>query len=1105
MPDYNNTILEQDRKGVVSNIDTMTNDVENPVLVAVGETPTNIPLAVQISDSDNHVSIKETFTTMMNTANPVDGTTTVNSSESSAILHTAAVYPFSNTVDTKTTTSVENTPNSSAESVSNNRSSVTGANRISLRLSSVFGTPVTNNENDVNDRALPIDSYEYERMSVRPNLPQALSKSQQLYIQSQRSIMVQSSYRNASGQSSDMMLLNDSFGNGNDNSFSQLGIGVDTSGSMDFDNKSDSVANESKSDHLGNVSAHGQPKYKHRNIFFPRKIKERVHHASLDVGRREDKALFKLKILFVLLLVIAAIVAGVVVFNYLKRYEQNEFRSNFEYLSKEIKDKVQYNVQSKLEAINSLAHTIQSFAINTNQTWPFVTVPFFEEHVVGMKTLTDAYGVQLFPVIKNSTMRQLWEEYVVTRNDWINTSYLTQQKIYGRSNRRPVLDASKNVTTWFDALWGPKYRISPTSSMNFNRTEPKVNPDFEIGNGMSKQIMTTFHPDNKTEASPYIDLNSNGPYFPQWQAAPMSWYYQTTINSNYGNFKDFNNCTQITMMHKAACLGEAWTDSNAPGYITTLMYPIFDKFRTQNANTSIITASGSELLPASAGFLDGEDGDIDSFIGDDNMGTTTDSKANVIAVLGVDIFWESYLKNLLPNTAKSIYVVVNSSCDQTFTFRINGTDTIVIKVDGKIQGDFHEKGYEDYRQSIRFGQNVYKNSIRNNVTNFATSTYLGHELYDGFCQYDFNIYPSRELKDEYVTRTPVTSTCIVVFIFVFTIVVFIGYDYLVERRQRLVMRTAVLSDTIVSSLFPSNVKQRLYNEADERDKKESRRLTNSSHQVIKISGLQQTNTTKRAENMSISGTSSGANASQQNQSKTTGGSVAGVTSTAPLKGGSEHHIFDDHTDPTLTTTSANESISLKNNEHGNSLFNFEDDVDEDDDVTEFLMTMKAPKKDTMNTSSTVTSTTKSQPDLEEEDDVLPLHRQSFVSAASGSGSSINANGLELNNAKSPSGISKKKLGINALVSPGSEGSQISNLCKKSNLSHLLASKRTTGASTTVLSQTTGDSNTTSVVGRDIAGITNSSQEMAAVLSKIGGRAMIAEEYPHTTVLFAGTI
>lgn len=48
----------------------------------------------------------------------------------------------------------------------------------------------------------------------------------------------------------------------------------------------------------------------------------------------------------------------------------------------------------------------------------------------------------------------------------------------------------------------------------------------------------------------------------------------------------------------------------------------------------------------------------------------------------------------------------------------------------------------------------------------------------------------------------------------FTSLVFILYDIQVERRQKSILRTATQSSEIVSSLFPSNVRDRLYAERE---------------------------------------------------------------------------------------------------------------------------------------------------------------------------------------------------------------------------------------------------------------------------------------------------
>jgi hypothetical protein len=47
----------------------------------------------------------------------------------------------------------------------------------------------------------------------------------------------------------------------------------------------------------------------------------------------------------------------------------------------------------------------------------------------------------------------------------------------------------------------------------------------------------------------------------------------------------------------------------------------------------------------------------------------------------------------------------------------------------------------------------------------------------------------------------------------FTSLVFVAYDAVIEKRQRKVMQSATRSSAIVSSLFPSKVRTRLYEES----------------------------------------------------------------------------------------------------------------------------------------------------------------------------------------------------------------------------------------------------------------------------------------------------
>ena len=80
------------------------------------------------------------------------------------------------------------------------------------------------------------------------------------------------------------------------------------------------------------------------------------------------------------------------------------------------------------------------------------------------------------------------------------------------------------------------------------------------------------------------------------------------------------------------------------------------------------------------------------------------------------------------------------------------------------------------------------------------------------------MYPSRETEEPYRSSDPVLLTGIVASAFLFTTLLFIAYDHLVEHRQKVVMNRAARSSAIVSSLFPENVRNRMYEEAENQEK-----------------------------------------------------------------------------------------------------------------------------------------------------------------------------------------------------------------------------------------------------------------------------------------------
>ena len=84
-----------------------------------------------------------------------------------------------------------------------------------------------------------------------------------------------------------------------------------------------------------------------------------------------------------------------------------------------------------------------------------------------------------------------------------------------------------------------------------------------------------------------------------------------------------------------------------------------------------------------------------------------------------------------------------------------------------------------------------------------------------YCRYRYMVFPSQALEDQYLTSNPLIYSLTTAGIFLFTSLIFLFYDLIVRRRQNIVMEAATRTDAIVTSLFPQNVRDRLYEQARE--------------------------------------------------------------------------------------------------------------------------------------------------------------------------------------------------------------------------------------------------------------------------------------------------
>ena len=446
------------------------------------------------------------------------------------------------------------------------------------------------------------------------------------------------------------------------------------------------------------------------------------------IAHLETRYVTYLRLGLLITLFVAASIVCTAVFLFVSGGENDEFEEAFDTYSTKLTETFQSIADRRLGAIAAFSTTITAFALATNASWPFVTVPFFEAQARHIGKLTNVGNFAFSPIVSTDD-RQEWENEFVPQEifKWKAESLATNI----------LFDTPPNLTS------------APYSASSKEPYEGQ--PDFS--KGYSKQIMETRYNPAAGSVGFYI-VDHEGPYMPFWQVTPFGFgTNQGLTNLDLDIDPTFDNNLIAILSKGKAALGKVATsgygntDSPASGFY----YPVLEGIADNS------TAVGS---------------------------------------LGTLIFWLPYFANILPQDAIGFVAVLRNTCNQTFTFRIDGSKVTFVG-----DGDQHDSKYNYLMHEVAF-LDLVKKSIE-------SKDYLGLPLDEEGCQYILTIYASSDLEAVYKSNKPAVYTVVAMMIFLVTSLLFLLYDRLVERRQRLVMHQAESSGAIVSSLFPAAYRERL--------------------------------------------------------------------------------------------------------------------------------------------------------------------------------------------------------------------------------------------------------------------------------------------------------
>jgi len=303
--------------------------------------------------------------------------------------------------------------------------------------------------------------------------------------------------------------------------------------------------------------------------------------------------------------------------------------------------------------------------------------------------------------------------------------------------------------------------------------------DFWVEEGIQKDLAfqknTLHRKDSSIELTRgnATDLETNSSFMPQWQQYPVNeaspygsdgFQYKALANA----WESFQNESRVVMSYV----------NNIP----TIEDPDLDVEERNNFTSAFVDSNNNSNSTNNSEPITDMFYPIMNYVNDDVLAN------EVVGIVSVTFYWREMLKHFLPDKVDGMHVVVENSCNQTFTYITMG---ITPKYLG--EGDFHDTVFENHRKSFQLPEDIFSS--------------------DG-CQYTIHTYSSSEMSLEFFEAQPNPGAfaAIAITIFVFTSMVFIFYDCLVERRQRKVYSSALKNNAIVNSLFPKNVRDRLYQE-----------------------------------------------------------------------------------------------------------------------------------------------------------------------------------------------------------------------------------------------------------------------------------------------------
>ena len=192
----------------------------------------------------------------------------------------------------------------------------------------------------------------------------------------------------------------------------------DTSGSGMWDSKpfGDDISMSNNTGHSRSMTIPGS----HRSS-------NQVSEESINIAKTENLAVMAWRMVMFAVLLFTTIAVAVVVYTFSYRIERDEFHTYFTIDSEKVYDSLRIAIDTKLEALDSLATIFVSSAREKNEIWPYTVLHDYGIKAAKMRMLSGAIALQQYQIVQED-QRSEWEAFAKAKEAWVNETIQVQRE-----------------------------------------------------------------------------------------------------------------------------------------------------------------------------------------------------------------------------------------------------------------------------------------------------------------------------------------------------------------------------------------------------------------------------------------------------------------------------------------------------------------------------------------------------------------------------------------------------------------------------------------------------------------------------------------------------